>query len=316
MAKIINGTEDRDEINQGSDANLTVKSLGGNDQIILDLADEFGGNNTVDSGAGDDKVDTLFEGGNRITLGAGNDGYVGFGASQNGQGDIVNAGSGDDVLLVKTINSLYLGNKGNDLFFTSGHNNTFDGGSGTDTISFAFRQDDQLATSGTLTISLLKGTVRSGSGEDLSVETLKSIENADGSIFADKIFGDNNDNVLRGLAGDDKIQGLGGNDTIVGGAGIDKMFGGDGADIFKFVSIDDLSSNGDVIADFSSAEGDKIDLSEIQDLNFIGASAFTGLGFEVRFDNGVLEIDANGDGTRDGIINVDVAKLSVGDLTL
>ena len=46
----------------------------------------------------------------------------------------------------------------------------------------------------------------------------------------DRLSGDNDRNILRGLAGDDFIFGLDGNDTIDGGAGRDTIDGGRGND--------------------------------------------------------------------------------------
>ena len=78
----------------------------------------------------------------------------------------------------------------------------------------------------------------------------------------------------------------------------------------------------DSIVDFSSAEGDKIDLSRIdadtgttgnQDFHFIGGGDFTGAAGELRVvvpDNASsqdyvhVEADINGDGTADLVIQV------------
>ncbi|WP_095588107.1 family 16 glycosylhydrolase [Actibacterium ureilyticum] len=72
----------------------------------------------------------------------------------------------------------------------------------------------------------------------------------------------NNPTEIYGLGDDDRIYGAGGNDLLDGGAGQDRLYGYGGADIFKF-GVDGLDGNRDRIYDFSIAEGDKIDLSEI-----------------------------------------------------
>ena len=59
-----------------------------------------------------------------------------------------------------------------------------------------------------------RGTA-SGNGND----TLASIQNVNGSSFADAITGDDNGNALWGRGGNDAIQGKGGDDTVFGGAG-------------------------------------------------------------------------------------------------
>ncbi|TKG28279.1 tandem-95 repeat protein, partial [Vibrio sp. F13] len=67
---------------------------------------------------------------------------------------------------------------------------------------------------------------------------------------------------LDGGEGDDILYGQGGADTIIGGLGNDILTGGDDADIFKWVD-GDLDGSTDRISDFSIAEGDKVDLSDL-----------------------------------------------------
>lgn len=82
----------------------------------------------------------------------------------------------------------------------------------------------------------------------------------------DKLTGSALGDVLYGFAGNDKIVGGAGDDVLVGGAGTDKLFGEAGADTFAFWSAGDSGLGvgiRDTIADFSHAEGDRIDLSAI-----------------------------------------------------
>ncbi|MEZ9059811.1 VCBS domain-containing protein, partial [Vibrio pelagius] len=69
------------------------------------------------------------------------------------------------------------------------------------------------------------------------------------------------DDTLDGGEGDDILYGQGGDDKLIGGLGDDILTGGEGEDIFKWVDMDDGSS--DTITDFSVADGDKLDLSEL-----------------------------------------------------
>ena len=104
------------------------------------------------------------------------------------------------------------------------------------------------------------------------------------------------------LAGDgsDALDGGKGNDILIGGKGGDIKSGGKGADTFAYLKLNDsLPRKGkiDLITDFSSTEGDKIDLSEIKNgLNFIGTEKFSrvpgDLG-EIRFEDGILELSLN-----------------------
>jgi serralysin len=124
-----------------------------------------------------------------------------------------------------------------------------------------------------------------------------------------------------GGAKNDTLFGDAGSDRLVGGTGADQLTGGTGGDIFQFRSAQDSGFNGaaaDEILDFSAAENDKIDLSQIAtNLHFIGNNnAFTGVAGDVRFNAGQLEGDLNGDGNADFRIQVDVASLVAADFIL
>ncbi|NKD77450.1 calcium-binding protein [Haematospirillum sp. H1815] len=67
----------------------------------------------------------------------------------------------------------------------------------------------------------------------------------------DMLIGDPRDNIFSSGAG---------NDQLVGGLGVDYLSGGSGADTFTYNSI---AEGGDVITDFSSEQGDRIDLAMI-----------------------------------------------------
>jgi len=99
---------------------------------------------------------------------------------------------------------------------------------------------------------------------------------------------------LFGGAGDDMLFGLKGNDTLYGQAGADSLTGGAGADRFVFEDATVFDAV-DTIEDFSQAEGDVIDVSDILVGYTFGVSDINDF---VRFvDSGadtVLEIDANG----------------------
>ncbi|NJN90641.1 MAG: cadherin-like domain-containing protein [Leptolyngbyaceae cyanobacterium SL_5_14] len=80
----------------------------------------------------------------------------------------------------------------------------------------------------------------------------------------DVINGQGGNDRLEGRNGNDLLRGGSGNDTLLGGAGNDRLVGGSGADQVMFGANNTFRPRDfgvDSIADFSSAEGDKIGLS-------------------------------------------------------
>lgn len=80
-----------------------------------------------------------------------------------------------------------------------------------------------------------------------------------GTNAADTLFGGNANDTLFGYAGFDTLVGGAGRDVLIGGAGDDTLRGGLGADRFVLGYGDGY----DTIADFSRAQGDRIDLRSI-----------------------------------------------------
>lgn len=168
-----------------------------------------------------------------------------------------------------------------------------DGGTGVDTVDYLYSDDgfriDLFTDAAT---NLLTG----------SDETIRSIENVNGSRGNDRIFGDNGANLLRGEAGRDLIHGEGGNDVLeggigndtlvgeggndrlVGGAGMDSLQGGGGSDQFVYRTASEAT--GDRINGFDGAGiqlagsvEDRIVLSEIDANSTLrGNQAFEFLG--------------------------------------
>jgi Ca2+-binding RTX toxin-like protein len=112
--------------------------------------------------------------------------------------------------------------------------------------------------------------------------------NGTGNTLDNRMTGNSGANSLDGAAGADSLAGGGGSDTLAGGAGADTLAGGPGSDRFVFRSAADsgaTSATWDVIADFSRAQADRVDLSPL-DANagtagvneafaFIGSAAFS-----------------------------------------
>ncbi|TCM55751.1 hemolysin type calcium-binding protein [Rhizobium sp. PP-F2F-G48] len=343
MAKYY-GTNGNDILTQNNLSEVSIYGYGGNDTIYLNRTDSRGGFNFVDAGSGSDRVVNYYEGGNDIFLGTGNDLYVAdIRAGDSKAYDIVSGGDGNDRFEVNSESSVYKGDAGNDTFVSVGYNNSFNGGSGVDTISYAM-QDNYASQRGKgVDIDLGKGTAIIDNDQ---AEDLISIENAIGTNAADDITGSSVRNVIKGQGGADDIYGLGGNDSLYGGSGNDYLYGGagadditggtgtdylnggSGADIFFFDSVSEsrVGSGRDLIADFRPGEGDLIDLGTIdansrsggnQSFDYIGSHGFTQHAGELRFSNGILSGDVNGDGRADFEIRVNgVTKMYADDFIL
>jgi serralysin len=125
---------------------------------------------------------------------------------------------------------------------------------------------------------------------NLSIAYGTTVENGTGGSARDVIWGNQVANVLRGMGGDDVLDGYEGADTL---------YGGSGNDVFQFSHIE----IGDTIADF--AAGDRIDLRRTGvDFTYVGNAAFSGVAGQLRYANGQLQGDVNGDGVSDLVINV------------
>jgi serralysin len=131
------------------------------------------------------------------------------------------------------------------------------------------------------------------------------IENAKGGTASDRLIGNQADNELTGNGGHDTLSGRDGSDHLRGGFGCDVLFGGNDADVFVYAELLEsrVGKLRDWIRDFSHVQGDKIDLTQLEDatstsFQFIGAVAFSAPG-DIRHADGVLSIDIGGDGVAD-----------------
>ena len=125
------------------------------------------------------------------------------------------------------------------------------------------------------TFEIVIGGGGTGGGEDIF-----------GTFGADDITGTDASERIFGLLGADDIMAGAGNDTIWGGSGADFMWGEAGADTFAFDFARESPYKArkfDVLMDFNSAEGDKIDLSAM-DANLL------------RFGNQTFRFEGSGDG--------------------
>lgn len=134
----------------------------------------------------------------------------------------------------------------------------------------------------------------------------------------DRLVGGADKDVLTGGNGDDNMSGGSGADRLIGGQGRDVMRGDGGADQFIFgaAAHSGFGNRSDKIADFRLASGDKIVLRPMdantnaagnQDFRYIGTNGFHERAGEVRYNNGYVVGDVDGDGRADFRIEVDIA---------
>lgn len=298
-------TAGNDRFEQGlspENVGLDLRFLGGDDVLILNRSDDFGGGNRADMGAGADAVVNFAEAGNLILLGDGRDTYVsrGFGSFATDAADTVRGGAGDDMIAVETFKSLYTGDGGNDSFFSVGWQNSFIGGAGRDSISYEPRDDDFTQGGSGVTVDLGAGRAQTGASR---FETLRGIEDVVGSGADDAIFGNRGANRITGGLGGDQLTGRGGADTFIWRA---------------------AAEAGDLVTDFKSAQGDRLDLSAMDanlgaagDQAFRLVAGFTGQAGQLRFAGQVLAGDVTGDGLADFEIALSgVSALAAGDVIL
>jgi len=319
-----------DDLLDGGIANDVLKGGAGDDTYVIDHAGDLA---TEALNQGTDLVQSSvtwalganFE--NLTLTGTGAVNGTGNGLNNvitgNYRANILIGGNGDDVLQ---------GGEGNDRLDGGAGVDTMEGGLGNDTYVVSNTLDilTELAGEGADTIEARIGWTLADNFENL---TLTGINNAagTGNSVANIILGNDANNVLSGLGGNDRLEGNGGNDTLLGGdgadilrggSGLDTMTGGAGGDRFLFDEAELAgltSATCDRIVDFSSADKDRIGLTDIdadtatadidEAFTFIGTAAFSGTAGELRYEQAggltLITGDTNGDGVADFMIRLD-----------
>lgn len=129
--------------------------------------------------------------------------------------------------------------------------------------------------SGTYTLNVIATDEHGASSAPESLTVWVGRSSGDTFAFAGQndliAFGLNGNDVITGGAGHDVLVGGKGNDTLNGGAGNDTLIGGAGADTFVFKP----GEGHDTVADFSTSQGDRIDLSAFTDIDsFAGLQSY------------------------------------------
>ena len=197
------------------------------------------GPNTISGGAGNDSL-LASAGGDVLDGGAGSD-TIDY--SSRPPGVVVNltAGTGSssgDVDLITTVENV-TGGSGADLLIGDAAGNTLDGGPGVDRLRGLAGADSLVGGTGVDTVDYatffpangrIGVVVNLAAGEAIGdgTDTLAQIENARGSSFDDRLFGNSQVNTLQGGDGNDYLSGSGGKDVLSGGDGADTFQARDG----------------------------------------------------------------------------------------
>jgi Ca2+-binding RTX toxin-like protein len=261
-------------------------------------------------------------------------GYLDF-LHGNDVANAINGLDGDDELY---------GYGGNDALSGGNGSDWLDGGSGLDTLTGGVGDDgyyvdsagDVVVEAAGQGIDKVNVTTSYALSATAEIEFLWADDFR--STIALDLSGNDFGQYMAGNAGNNVLQGFGGNDTLVADGGFDRLFGGDGDDgLFGYEGPDDLfGGNGadqfvyhttaetgivagtfDVIHDFNRAQGDLINVSQMdsnvlvpgsQDWTFVGATNnFTAPGQVGFASDGVdtfILFNTDGDAIQEATIRI------------
>ncbi|HEX2591334.1 MAG TPA: calcium-binding protein, partial [Rhizomicrobium sp.] len=332
----------------GNHAANVVLTGDGNDTLSGaegdDILDAGAGADTLDGGTGNDRLDGG-AGADRMTGGLGNDTYY-----VDNKGDVVieKAGEGTDTVyseisyvLGSTLEKLVLmggksidgtgngldnaltGNWSDNVLDGKGGQDRMEGLGGNDTYIVDDIRDKVIesANNGHDTIRAKVSFTLSSNVEDGVLLGTANISMT-GNAADNKLIGNDGNNTLSGGRGIDQLLGGNGDDTLVGGAEGDTLRGGLGADRFVFTNTSDSQAGArDTIMDFSHADGDRIDLRQIDaiaggsDNAFHLVAALDGhagqLAVTAQGANWLVSGDTDGDGNADFLLLVKSATALV-----
>lgn len=175
----------------------------------------------------------------------------------------------------------------------SSGDNVISGGIGNDTLNGGTGGNDTVSYAGTVaavTVNLQTGSASGGAGSD----ALSNFDNVVGGLAGDMLIGDGNANVLTGGQG---------SDTLTGGAGADSF-------VFGIPTAADV----DTITDFSSVEGDRLDLSALGPNNFVSGQIFDISA--IGSNSTTFTIGAEGAVQSDIVLNVGLYDLTASSVTI
>lgn len=218
--------------------------------------------------------------------------------------------SGDDIINGDAAVNRLEGQGGDDTLSGRGGIDTLDGGAGSDTV-------DYTSAAGAVVVNLAANqTTNDGDGAS---DTLVSIENVTGSLFADNITGSAGANIFYGNDGDDTISGGAGDDLFLASNDADTLDGGADIDEVDYsglagVNFINVTLNGSTDATVTVDGGTNDTVRNIE--NVTGTAGDDTIGGDSA-DNVLSGLGGNdtlagrgGDDTLDGGIGTDTADYS------
>ena len=308
--------------------NGTIRS-NGDDALDMDSNDanrafNFG---TIEGGVLMGSQDDFFRQAGTLTgdvqLLGGDDRYSGgtgetFGTVSGGTGnDVMIGGAAGDVLQGNSGNDWIRGNNQRDTIYGGGGNDTLRGDAFNDTIGGGDGNDEIRGGTGR---DLLFG----GNNDDLMFGQ-SGLDNMFGGAGNDTMSGGSFRDTLDGGGGNDNLDGGDARDRLIGGFGQDTLTGGEGLDTFVWNSANESGAMNfrDRVTDFGFF-AELLDFSAVAGptLNFRWRQDFTASGngevrfYENAFDNSIIEVDVDGNGTADMFVQVNGTGLTADNFIL
>lgn len=143
----------------------------------------------------------------------------------HGGDDVLYGGNGDDILYGGSGNDILHGGDGDDKFYGGSGNDIFYGGNGIDTVSYAdYKSVDTNHWRNGVIVYLDNDDM--GAENPAGADKYYSIENVEGSLYDDIIYGNSGDNIIWGNGGNDHLYGYSSEDYYNSYDDVSRLFSG------------------------------------------------------------------------------------------